>query len=110
MIDTLGPGQQFAVTTIEVCSRVITRGNGVTIWWVRAHGGAPANEVADRYAKSAATGKEPVDAIPEGYAGKTSLSHMTRVANGGQIQRDGRVNHGTRATRETIQAPSGERP
>ena len=37
-------------------------------------------QVADQYAKSAATGEEPVEAIPEGYAAETSLSHMTRVA------------------------------
>ena len=45
-----------------------------------AHSGATGNEVADRYTKSAATGEESVEAIPEGYAAETSLSHMTRVA------------------------------
>ena len=78
--DELGPGQRFAVAAIEVCSRIITNDNRVTIRWVPAHSGAAGNEVADRYAKSAATGEEPVEAIPEGYAAETSLSHMTRVA------------------------------
>ena len=78
--DSLGPGQRFAVAVIEICSRIITYENNVTIRWVPAHSGAAGNEVADRYAKSAATGEEPVEAIPEGYAAETSLSHMTRVA------------------------------
>ena len=78
--DSLGPGQRFAVAAIEVATRITTRDNSVTVWWVPAHSGAEGNEVADRYAKSAATGEEPVEAIPEGYAGETSLSHMTRVA------------------------------
>jgi hypothetical protein len=78
--DDLGPGQRFAVAAIEVCSRIIANDNSVTIRWVPAHSGATGNEVADRYAKSAATGEEPVEAIPEGYAAETSLSHMTRVA------------------------------
>ena len=78
--DDLGPGQRFAVAAIEGCSRVIANDNSVTIRWVLAHSGAIGNEVADRYAKSAATGEEPVEAIPEGYAAEASLSHMTRVA------------------------------
>ena len=78
--DELGPGQRFAVAAIEVCSRIITNDNSVIIRWVPAHSGATGNEVAGRYAKSAATGEEPVEAIPEGYAAETSLSHMTRVA------------------------------
>ena len=78
--DELGPGQRFAVAAIEVCSRIVANGNSVTIRWVPAHSGATGNEVADRYAKSAAIGEEPVEAIPEGYAAETSLSHMTRVA------------------------------
>ena len=58
--DELGPGQRFAVATIEVCSRIIASENSVTIRWVPAHSGVTRNEVADRYAKSAATGEEPV--------------------------------------------------
>ena len=85
--DTLGPGQHFAVAATEVCSRILARDNDVTIRWAPAYSGATANEVTDRYAKSAATGDAPVEEIPEGYAeeiperytDETSLSHMTRV-------------------------------
>ena len=62
--DALGPGQRFAVAAIEVCSRILARDNDVTIRWVPAHSGATGNEVADRYAKSAATGDAPVEEIP----------------------------------------------
>ena len=78
--DDLGPGQRFAVAAIEVCARITANDNSVTIRWVPAHSGATGNEVADQYAKSAATGEDPVEAIPEGYAVETSLSHMTGVA------------------------------
>ena len=78
--DGLCPGQRFAVAAIEVCSRIIANDNGVTIRWVPAHSGATGSEVADRYAKSAATGEELGEAIPEGFTTETSLSYMTRVA------------------------------
>ena len=78
--DSLGPGQHFAVASIEVCGRIISSDNSVTARWVPAHSGAAGNEVAGRYANSAATGEEPVEDIPEGYTAETSLSHMARVA------------------------------
>ena len=68
------------MAAIEVCSRLLARDNEVTIRWVPAHSGATSNEVTDRYAKSAATGDALVEEILEGYASKTSLSHMTSVA------------------------------
>ena len=68
------------MAAIEVCSRILARDNEVTIRWAPAHSGATGKEVADRYAKSAATGEGPTEEIPEGYVGETSLSHMTRVA------------------------------
>ena len=62
--DTLGPGQRFAVASMEVCLRVLTRGNDVTVRWVPAHSGAACNGVADRYAKGAAIGEDPVEETP----------------------------------------------
>ena len=45
--NSLGPGQRFAVAAIEVCNRIITNDNSVTIWWALAHSGATGNEVAN---------------------------------------------------------------
>ena len=56
---TRGPGQRFGVAAIEVGSRLAVAGNEVTIRWVPAHSGAEGNEVADRFAKDAATGETP---------------------------------------------------
>ena len=78
--DALGPGQRFAVAAIGVCSRILTRDNEVTARWVPTHSGAVGNEVADRYAKSAAIGEDSVEEIPEGCPAETPLSHLTRVA------------------------------
>ena len=64
--DALGPGQRFAVAAIEDYSRILARDNDVIIQWVPAHSGASGNEMADEYAKSAATGDAPVEEIPEG--------------------------------------------
>lgn len=38
----------------------------VTVRWVSSHSGAEGNEVADRYAKSAATGEAPVEESQRG--------------------------------------------
>ena len=78
--DTQGPGQRFGVAAIEVGSRLTAARNEVTIRWVPAHAEAKGNEVADQYAKDAATGRAPREELPEGYAEETSLAHMTRVA------------------------------
>ena len=64
--DGLGPGQRFAVAAIEVCSRLMTRDNEVTIRWAPTHSGAASNEVADSFAKSATTGEELVEELPGG--------------------------------------------
>lgn len=52
-----------------------------------AHSGAADNEVVDRYAKSATTGEDPVEDIPDGHASETSRSHMTRVATRLDLER-----------------------
>ena len=80
--DARGPGQRFGVAAIEVETRLAAAGNRVTVRWVPAHAGAEGNEVADRYAKDAATGRAPREELPKGYAEETSLAHMTRVATG----------------------------
>ena len=80
--DARGPGQRFGVAAIEVGSRLAAAGNEVTIRWVPPHAGAEGNEVADRYAKDAATGRAPREELPKGYAEETSLAQMTRVATG----------------------------
>ena len=73
-------GSAFGVAAIEVGSRLAAAGNEVTIRWVPAHAGAEGNEVADRYAKDATTGRAPREELREGYAEETSLARMTRVA------------------------------
>ena len=65
------------------------------------------NEVADQYAKDAATGRAPRERLPEGYAEETSLAHMTRVATG-PIQGNDRLDCGARAIRTTLQTTSWE--
>ena len=78
--DTRGPGQRFGVAAIEVGPRLAAAGNEVTIRWVPAHARAEGNDMADRYAKGAATGRAPMEELPEVYAEETSLAYMTRVA------------------------------
>ena len=52
--DEMGPGQRFAVTIIEVCSRLSSRGNTLTLRLVPSHLGIEGNEVADDWAKRVA--------------------------------------------------------
>ena len=78
--DARGLGQRFGVAAIEVETRLAAAGNRVTICWVSAHAGAEGNEVADQYARDAATGRAPNERLLEGYTEETSLAHMTRVA------------------------------
>ena len=42
--DDMGPGQRFAVAVIEVCSRLASRGNTLTLRWVPSHLGVEGNE------------------------------------------------------------------
>ena len=55
MMDYVGPGQQWAMATIEVASRLVANGNEVRAMWVPAHKGVGGNEVANRAAKEDAT-------------------------------------------------------
>ena len=52
--DTIGPGQRFAIAAMEVCNRIRSRDNEVTVHWVPAHHGIQGSEMADAMAKSAA--------------------------------------------------------
>lgn len=55
---------------------------------VPAHSGASGKEVADEYAKAAATGDAPGEEFPEGYRDGISLSHTTRTATEARSQED----------------------
>ena len=59
MSDHIGPGQRFAIAAIEVCDRILTRNNQVTIHWVPSHSKVKGNEKADAYAKAAASRTAP---------------------------------------------------
>ena len=71
--DETGPGQRFAIAIMEVCDRLASRGNGLTVRWVPSHPGAEGNEVADEWAKMAAEG--PRDTVSR-YLGKTSFAPL----------------------------------
>ena len=73
----IGPGQQWARAAIEVCSRLVQRGNEVPARWVPAHVGIEGNEVADRFAKEAAYGRQ--HNVEDKLRWEASLSHLTRV-------------------------------
>ena len=57
--NALGPGQRFAIASMEVCIRVLAWDNEVTIRWVPAHRGTTGNEKADEFAKAAASRAAP---------------------------------------------------
>ena len=78
--DARDPGQRFGIATIEVETRLASAGNRITTCWVPAHAGAEGNEMANQYAKDAATGRAPRESLPEGCTEEKSLAHMTRVA------------------------------
>ena len=52
--DRLGPGQRHAAAAIDLCDRLMSRGNSVTIRWTPAHLGVEGNEMADPWAKGVA--------------------------------------------------------
>ena len=93
--DALGPGQRFAVAAIEVCNRILTGGNQVTIRWVPYHIGIEGSEMADRYAKAANDRSAPCrdEATPRELIDEATLSHMTR----GQVPGHGGVDQGQRS-------------
>ena len=74
--DEMGLGQRFAVAIIEVCSRLLSRGNTLTLRWVPNHLGIEGNEIADDWAKRAA--EDQGDSVPRAYLRETSFAHMAR--------------------------------
>ena len=46
-IDALRPGQRLATAMMEVCDRVMSRDNEITILWVPARRTVARNELAD---------------------------------------------------------------
>ena len=56
---------------MEICTRLLDRGNDVTICWVPAHHGVTGNEVADKQAKAAANGTQHNN-VPDDYRRETS--------------------------------------
>ena len=86
--DAIGPGQRFAIASMEVCERVAAKDNAVTIRWVPAHAGVQGNEVADRYAKAAAGRSAPCadGDTPDELRWESSLSYMTGAATEARSQ------------------------
>ena len=74
------------MAAIEVVTRLRARSNEVTVHWAPIHQGVPGNEKVDEYAKAAADGSEPEDAVPDGYRWETRLSHMARVTTEAQAR------------------------
>ena len=70
--DTVGPGQHLARAAIEVCSRIVSRDNEVTILWAPAHAGAAGNEEANELAKELAEGR--THEVADGHSWEASLS------------------------------------
>lgn len=108
--EDIGPGQCFAVASIEVAAQILARGGEITVRWVPAHHEVPGNERADEFVKAMADGSYPNDSVSDEYRWETSLSHMTRVAVKARSRSAARW---TRAALETLQGstdPPGEGP
>ena len=79
--DDVGPGQRFAIASIDMATRILARDNELTVRWVPVHHEAPGNERADVLSKAATDGSsDDAAVVPDEYRWDTSLSHMTRVA------------------------------
>ena len=63
-----------------MATRILARDNEITVRWVPTHHEVPGNEKADEFARAAAEGSCPDDAVPDEYRWETSLSYVTRVA------------------------------
>ena len=74
----MGPGQRFAVAIIEVCNRLSSRGDTLTLRWVPSQLCIEGNETADDWARVAAG--DLGDSVPRAYLREISFAHMTRMA------------------------------
>ena len=113
--DALGPGQRFAIAAMEVCERVPSWGNEVTIRWVSAHSKVAGNEQADAYAKVAARRAAPHnedDDMPEGLLTEASLSQMFHSATEARSRAAAEwvASHVLPQRPTAVQAPAGEGP
>ena len=81
--DRTGPGQRLAVEAIEACSRLMNRGNSITIQWTSAHLGAEGNEMADLYARGAAESE--LYAVDRAFMHEASFAYMTRLTTEAKI-------------------------
>ena len=77
--DDMGPGQRFVIAVMEVCERLMSRGNTLTLRWVPSHPGVEGNEAADEWAKRAA--EDTGDSVPGRHLRETSFAHMARRAS-----------------------------
>ena len=64
---------------MEVCSRILSRYNEVTVRWVPAHTGITGSEKADENSKATVEGASYNEVLDE-YWWETSFAHMTRAA------------------------------
>lgn len=78
--DRLGLVQRVAAQTIEVCRKLMIRGNLITIRWITAHLGAGGNEISDLYAKGAA--ERELYAVDGAHMRETNFAHLMRLTTG----------------------------
>ena len=84
MTDSVGPGQQWARTIIEVVSRLVANGNEARVMWVPAHRVVEGNEVADRAAKEAAENR--AHGVSDRIRWQASLPHLLRRTTEGRAR------------------------
>ena len=70
----MGLGQRLAVAIIEVCSRLTSRGNTLTLRWVPSHLEIEGNEIADDLAKGVA--EDPGDPVPRACLCETGFAYI----------------------------------
>ena len=105
--DTLGPGQQWARAAIEICSRLVSRQNEVSILWIPTHAGVEGNEMADQFAKEAAGGQQHGS---RRSSGGRPVFHTSHGSDGDSVRGHDPVDLGACQAREATQAACRTRP